>query len=77
MKKFVILAAAAAILTPAMISAASAENASVNVRIGSPGYHARAEERVVIRKHRPHCRMVVTHIKRDGVRITKKERKCN
>ena len=88
MRKFILAAAAAALLTPAMISTASAETASVNVRIGSPGYHSGynsgyrsgyrtyGQERVIVR-NKPHCRTVVTHIRRDGVRIMKKVRKCD
>ena len=81
MKKLVLLAAAAALLTPAMISSASAETLNVRVGVGDSGYHhgyrAYGQERVVVRD-KPHCRTVVTHIRRDnGVRIMKKVRKCD
>jgi hypothetical protein len=73
MKKFLMLAAAAAIATPALISAASAE--SVTVRVGSPGYHARAQERVVVR-HAPACRMVTTRVHRGNRTVVTKTRRC-
>ena len=76
MKKFALLAAAAAFLAPALISAASAETASVNVRVGSPGYRTYNQERVVI-GHRHHCRMVVVRHKRDnGTIVIRKFRRC-
>ena len=76
MRKIALLAVAAAFLTPAMISAASAETASVNVRVGTPAYRSHAQERVVVTS-KPHCRMVVTKIRHNGKLIVKKVRKCN
>ena len=76
MKKFALLAAAAAFLTPAMISAASAETASVNVRVGSPGYRAHSQERVIVGP-RHHCRTIIVRHKRDnGVVVVRKIRRC-
>lgn len=76
MKKFVLLAAAAAFLTPAMLSAASAETASVNVRVGHPGYRAYSQERVIVAPNH-HCRTVITRHKRDnGTIVIRKIRRC-
>ena len=81
MKKFVLLAAAAAFLTPALMSAASAETLNVRVGVGNSGYHngyrAYGQERVYV-GHRNHCRTVVTRHKRDnGTVVIRKIRRCD
>ena len=81
MKKLVLLAAAAALLTPALISSASAETLNVRVGIGNSGYNngyrAYGQERVYV-DHRRHCRMVVTrHHRANGTVVIRKIRKCN
>jgi hypothetical protein len=76
MKKLVLMAAAAAFLAPALISSASAETASVNVRVGSPGYRAYSQERVVVNPH--HCRTTTVRTKHaNGSVSIRKIRKCN
>jgi hypothetical protein len=74
MKKLALLAVAAAFLTPAMISAASAETASVNLRVGSPGYRSHAQERVIVNPS--HCRTIISKTRHNGKLIVKKVRKC-
>jgi uncharacterized protein YraI len=79
MKKFVLLAAAAVCFAPAMISSASAATASVNVRVGSPGYYHSGyrayNQRVVVSGS--HCRMVTVRTKRaNGSVWVRKIRKC-
>lgn len=75
MKTFALAIAAAALLAPALIQSASAETASVTLRVGDPGYRARAQERVVVTT--PNCRMVTVRTKRaDGTVIVKKQRRC-
>jgi hypothetical protein len=75
MKKLALLAAAAAFLAPALISSASAETASVNVRVGSPGYRAYSQERVVVSPS--HCRTTTVRTKRaNGSVSIRKIRKC-
>jgi hypothetical protein len=85
MKKLVLLAAAAALLTPALISSASAETLNVRVGIGNSGYNSGynngyrsyGQERVYV-DHRRHCRMVVTrHHRANGTVVIRKIRKCN
>jgi hypothetical protein len=85
MKKFVLLAAAAACFVPALVSSASAET-DVNVRInaGSPGYHsgyrhsgyrAYNQQRVVVSGS--HCRMTTVRTHRaNGTVWVRKIRKC-
>ena len=74
MKIFALSIAAAAFLAPAMISSASAET-DINVRIGTPGYNARAQGVVVTSPAR--CRTVVTKVKRaNGTKVTTKKRVC-
>jgi hypothetical protein len=75
MKKLALMAAAAAFLAPALISSASAETASVNVRVGSPGYRAYSQERVVVAPS--HCRTTTVRTKRaNGSVSIRKIRKC-
>lgn len=75
MKKLALMAAAAAFLAPALISSASAETASVNVRVGSPGYRAYSQERVVVAPS--HCRMTTVRTKHaNGSVSIRKIRKC-
>lgn len=77
MKKFALLAAAAAFLAPAMISAASAESASVRIRVGEPGYRAYASDRVVVSSSPQHCRTVTVRTKRaNGTVLIRKTRRC-
>ena len=76
MRKIALLAVAAAFLTPAMISAASAETASVNVRVGTPAYRSHAQERVVVSTPH-HCRTIISKTRHNGKLIVKKVRKCN
>ncbi len=53
MQKLILLAAAGAFLSPALISSASAQ--SVSVRVGEPGYRAYSQQRVVVSGHElPH-----------------------
>ena len=76
MKTFALAIAAAALLAPALIQSASAESASVNIRVGTPGYHARAQERVVISSP-SRCRTVTTKTKRaNGSMVISKKRVC-
>jgi hypothetical protein len=81
MKKIAFLIAASALLfaAPAAVQTADAQT-SVRVGVDS-GHHYgwrhrayRSRSQVVVA--RPHCRTVVTKIWRDGVRITKKVRRC-
>jgi opacity protein-like surface antigen len=75
MKTFLLVAAAAAALTPAMISAASAD--SVNVRVGSgyPHYRAQATEHVVVSHH---CRTVTVRSHRaNGSVVIRRTRRCD
>jgi hypothetical protein len=75
MKKFALMVAAAAFLTPALIASASAETASVNVRVGSPAYRAYSQERVIVSPH--HCRTTIVRTKRaNGTIWVRKIRKC-
>jgi hypothetical protein len=75
MKKFALLAAAAAFLAPALISSSSAETASVNIRVGNPGYRAYSQERVVVSPN--HCRTTTVRTKRaNGSVSIRKIRKC-
>lgn len=81
MKKLVLLAAAAALLAPAMISSASAEDLNVRVGVGSPTYHrayrSHAEERIYV-GNRHHCRTIIERHKRDnGTIVVRKIRKCD
>lgn len=77
MKKFALLAVAAALVTPALISSASAETASVRIRVGEPGYRAYAQERVVVTSPH-HCRTVTVRTKRsDGSVVIRKQRRCS
>ena len=81
MKKLVLLAAAAALLTPALISSASAETLNVRVGVGNSGYHhgyrSYGQERVYV-DHRRQCRMVVTrHHRANGTVVIRKFRKCD
>lgn len=74
MKIFALAIAAAALLAPALIQSASAE--TVNIRVGTPGYHARAQERVVISSP-SRCRTVTTKTKRaNGSVMISKKRVC-
>lgn len=81
MKKFVLLAAAAAFLAPALISSASAETLNVRVGVGNSGYNngyrAYGQEHVYVgRRH--HCRTVVTrHHRANGTVVIRKFRKCD
>jgi hypothetical protein len=73
MKKLVLLTAAAAFLAPAWIASASAE--TVNVRVGSPGYRAYSQERVVVSPH--HCRTVTVRSRHaNGTVVIRKHRRC-
>jgi hypothetical protein len=74
MKKLVLLTAAAAFFAPALIASASAE--TVSVRVGSPGYRAYSQERVVVAPH--HCRTVVVRTRQaNGNLVIRKHRRCN
>ncbi len=88
MKKFALLAAAAALLAPALMSApASAQDASVNIRIGdpaptyrtySPGYRAYGAARTRTVVTGPNCRTVTVRTARaNGTVYVRKVRKCN
>ncbi|HET7679924.1 MAG TPA: hypothetical protein VFK79_07290 [Xanthobacteraceae bacterium] len=72
MKKLMLSAAAAALLTPALFSLASAQ--SVSVRVGDPGYRAYSQQRVVVSG--PRCRTVTVKTKSYGKTVIKKVRKC-
>jgi hypothetical protein len=75
MKKLVLLTAAAAFIAPALIASASAE--TVSVRVGSPGYRAYSQERVVVGNSH-HCRMTTVRTKHANGSVTvRKIRKCN
>ena len=82
MKKFVLLAAAAACFAPALVSSASAQGASVNIRVGepgyrhySPGYRSYNQQRVVVSG--PHCRTTTVRTKRaNGTVWVRKICKC-
>ena len=86
MKKLVLLAAAAALLTPALIASASAETLNVRVGVGNSGYsngyynngyRAYGQERVYV-GNRHHCRMIVKRYHRDnGTVVIRKVRHCN
>ena len=74
MKKLVLLTAAAAFIAPALIASASAE--TVSVRVGSPGYRAYSQERVIVSPS--HCRMTTVRTKHANGSVTiRKIRKCN
>lgn len=74
MRKLALMAAAAAFLAPALISSASAE--TVSVRVGSPGYRAYSQERVVVAPS-SHCRTTTVRTKRaNGTIWVRKIRKC-
>ena len=82
MKKFTLLAAAAAVmlLTPAMLAPAAAET-NINVRIGTPGYHdgyrAYGSTRTKTIVRGPNCRMVTVRTKRaNGTVLVRKVRRC-
>ena len=81
MKKLVLLAAVAALLTPALITSASAETLNVRVGVGNSGYNngyrAYGQERVVVAPgHR--CRTIIIRHKRwDGTVVIRKERRCH
>src|SRR3954471_19144796 len=73
MRKLVLLTAAAAFVAPALIASASAE--TVNVRVGSPGYRAYSQERVVVSPH--HCRTVTVRSRHaNGTVVIRKHRRC-
>ena len=83
MKRFALLLAAAAVcFTPALISPASAQSASVNIRVGdpgyrtySPGYRTYSKKRVVYKNR--NCRNVTVRTKRpNGTVVIKKTRRC-
>ena len=78
MKKLILLAAAA-FLSPALIASASAQ--TVSVRVGEPGYSAYAQQRVVTQKRvvvtGKNCRTVTVRTKRaNGTIWVRKIRKC-
>jgi len=86
MKKLVLLAAAAALLTPALIASASAETLNVRVGVGNSGYNngyynngyrAYGQERVIVAPgHR--CRTIIVRHKRwDGTFVVRRERRCH
>jgi hypothetical protein len=84
MKKFALLAVAAALLTPALFTApAAAQDASVSIRVGDPGprhyhrgYRAYGQERVIVRAGSD-CRTTTVRTKRaNGTVVIKKIRKC-
>jgi hypothetical protein len=76
MKTFALAIAAAALLAPALIQSASAESASVNIRVGTPGYTAYGQERVVVSSP-SRCRTVTTKTKRaNGSVVISKKRVC-
>lgn len=73
MKKLILLAAAAAFLSPALSSSASAQ--SVSVRVGEPGYRAYSQQRVVVSGKQ--CRTTTVRTKRpNGTIWVRKIRKC-
>ena len=74
MKKLILLAAAGAFLSSALISSASAQ--SVSVRVGDPGYRAYSQQRVVVSG--PNCRTTTVRTKRpNGTTWVRKVRKCD
>ncbi len=74
MKKLILLAAAGAFLSPALISSASAQ--SVSVRVGDPGYRAYSQQRVVVSGQ--NCRTTTVRTKRaNGTTWVRKVRKCD
>jgi hypothetical protein len=74
MQKLILLAAAGAFLSPALISSASAQ--SVSVRVGEPGYRAYSQQRVVVSGQ--NCRTTTVRTKRpNGTTWVRKVRKCD
>ena len=74
MRKLVLLAAATAFLSPALISSTSAQ--SVSVRVGDPGYRAYSQQRIVTTG--PNCRTTTVRTKRpNGTTWVRKIRKCD
>ena len=74
MKKLILLAAAAAFLSPVLSSSASAQ--SVSVRVGEPGYRAYSQQRVVTTSG-TNCRTTTVRTKRaNGTIWVRKIRKC-
>ena len=78
MKKLILLAAAAAFMSPVLSSSASAQ--SVSVRVGDPGYSAYSQQRTVTKKVvvGTNCRTTTVRTKRaNGTIWVRKVRKCS
>ena len=73
MRIFALSIAAAALLAPALIQSASAE--TVNIRVGTPAYKARAQGVVVTSGS--HCRTVTKKVVRAGKTVISKKRVCS